>query len=75
MGLGICFDERYEPITCMMHNCADTDLASLFAMPVIVLQDNDRLPPTRAGVFNIAGVEVTVIAIIPTDWADALLLG
>jgi len=75
MRLGICFDERYEPITCMMHNSADTDLASLFAMPVIVLQDNDRLRLTRAGVFDIAGVEVTVIAVIPADWTDAVLFG
>ena len=73
MGLGICFDERYEPITCMMHNCADTDLASLFAMPVIVLQDNDRLPLTRAGMFNIAGAKVTVIAIVSANRTETLL--
>ncbi len=75
MSLGICFDERYEPITCMVHNSTDTDLASVFAMPVIVLQDNDRLLLTRARVFNIAGVEVTVIAIVSADWADAVLFG
>jgi hypothetical protein len=73
MGLGICFDERYEPITCMMYNSTDTDLASLFAMPVIVLQDNDRLPLTRAGVFNIAGTKVTVIAIVSANWTETLL--
>jgi hypothetical protein len=42
-------------------------------MLMIVLQDTDRLFPTFAGVFNIAGVKVTVIAIVSANWTDALL--
>lgn len=75
MGLGICFNERYEPIACMMHNSTDTDLASLFAMPVIVLQDNDWLCLTFASMFNIASVKVTVIAIVSANRTDTLLFG
>ncbi|MGD0569975.1 MAG: hypothetical protein ABSA78_16360 [Candidatus Sulfotelmatobacter sp.] len=73
MGLGICLDERYEPITRMMYNSPDADLATVFAVSVIVLQDNDRLLLTFAGVFNVASVKVTVIAIVAADWADAVL--
>ena len=74
MGLGICLDKRYEPITGVMHNSTDTNLTSLFAMPVVVLQDNDRLRLTRTGVLNIASVKVTVIAVVATNRADAVLL-
>src|ERR1700674_5704276 len=75
MDLGISLDERYEPIACMMYDSTDTDLAAVFAMPVIVLQDNDRLLLTLAGVLNIASVKVTVIAVVPANRADTVLLG
>jgi len=75
MGLGICFDERYEPIACMMYDSTDADLTPIFAMPVIVLQHNDRLRVTRTGMPNIASVKVTVAAVVAADRADAVLLG
>lgn len=75
MGLGICFDERYESITGMMDYSADADLATVSAMLVVMLQDNDRLSLTLAGVLNITGVEVAVIAVVAANWADAFLLG
>ncbi len=75
MGLGIRLDESYEPVTRVMHYPSDTNLASHLAMHVIVLQDNDRLFPAFSDVLNIARVEVTIIAPVSTDWADAFLLG
>lgn len=75
MGLGICLDERYEPVACMVHNSADALLTPIFAMPVIVLQDDDRLSLALAGMFDIASVKVTVAAVIPANWADAFLFG
>lgn len=74
MSLGICFDERYKPVARVMHHPTDADFASCFAMLVIVLQDNDRLRPTRASVFNIASVKVAVAAIVSANRADALLV-
>jgi hypothetical protein len=73
MGLGICFDERYEPVTRVMHYTPDTNLTSHFAMRVIVLKDNDRLFPTLTGVVHIARVKVTIVAIVSADWTDAIL--
>lgn len=75
MGLGIGFDERYEPIACMMYNSTDADLTPILAMPVIVLQHNYRLRLTRTGMLDIASVKVTVAAVIAADRADAVLLG
>lgn len=74
MGLRVCLDERYESITCMVDYSADADFASVSAMPVVMLQDNDRLSFTLAGVLDIASVEVAVIAVVTTNWADAILL-
>jgi hypothetical protein len=74
MGLGICLDERYKPVARVMHYPTDTDFASCIAMFVIVLEDNNRLRPTRASVINIPSVKVTVVAIVPANRADALLL-
>ena len=73
MRLGICFNERYKPIARVMYYATDADFASCFAMLVIVLQDNDRLCPARASVFNIASVKVTVVAVVSANRADALL--
>jgi hypothetical protein len=73
MGLGICFNERYESITCHMYYSTDTNFTSCFAMLMIVLQNIDRLSFTLAGVFNISGVKVTVIAIVSANWTDTLL--
>src|SRR6266496_1574690 len=73
MGLGICFDEGYEPITCMMHYSADTGFTPCLAMLMIVLQNDDWLPLTLTGVLNIASVKVAVVAIVPANWTDALL--
>jgi hypothetical protein len=75
MGLRIHLDKRYEPITCMMYDSTDAGLAPVFAMRVIVLQDNDWLLLTFARVLNMAGVKVTVIAIVSANWADAVLFG
>jgi hypothetical protein len=58
----------------MMHNSTDTDLTPLFAVPVVVLQDNNRLRLTRAGVLNIASVKITVAAVITANRTDAVLL-
>lgn len=73
MHLGICLNERYKPIARVVHYPADTYFASCFAMLVIVLEDNDRLCPTRSSVFNIAGVEVTVGAIVSANGTNTLL--
>lgn len=67
MGLGICFDERYEPITRRMNYSTDTNFASGIAMLMIVLQHIDRLFPTLTGVLNLSSVKVTVIAIVSAN--------
>jgi hypothetical protein len=58
-----------------MYNSTDADFTPTFAMPVIVLQYNDRLRLTRTGMLNIASVKVTVAAVVAADRADAVLLG
>ena len=73
MHLGICLNERYKPIARVVHYPTDADFASCFAMLVIVLEDNDRLCPTRTSVFNIASVKVTVVAIVSAKGTNALL--
>lgn len=74
MGLGICFDECYEPITCRMNHPTDTNFTSCFAMFMIVLQNIDRLSFTLAGMFNVSSVKITVIAIVSANWTDTILL-
>jgi len=73
MGSGICFDERYEPITCRVHYSTDTNLTSGFAVLMIMLQNVDELFLTFAFVFNISSAEVAVIAIVSANWTNALL--
>ncbi len=75
MGLGVRLDECYEPIACMMHNPTDTDFTPVLAMPMIVLQDNDRLCPALACVLNISGVKIAVVAAVSANRTDAFLLG
>lgn len=73
MGLGICFDERYETITCVMNDSTNTNLASVLAVTVIMFQNNDWLSLTLARVFNITSVEVAVIAVVSANWAETFL--
>jgi hypothetical protein len=75
MGSGICFDERYEPITCRMHNSTDTNFTSCFAMGMIVLQNIDWLSLTLVAtlVFSISSFKEAVIAIVSANWTDTLL--
>ena len=67
MGLGICFDERYEPIARRMYYSTDANFTSYFAMLMIMLQDIDRLFLTLTGVFNISSVKVAIIAVVSAD--------
>ena len=75
MRLGIGFNERYEPVTRVMYYSTDAFLASVFAMAVIVLEDDNGLFLTLTRMFDIASMKVAVVAVIPANWADSLLFG
>jgi hypothetical protein len=73
VSLGICLDEGNGSIACMVYDSTNTILAAVLAVPMIVLQNDNRLPLTSAWVFNLASVEVTIVAVIAADWTDAVL--
>ena len=58
----------------MVYHATDADLTALVAMLVIVFQNNDWLLPAFTGVFYIASAEVTIIAVVSTDWTDTVLV-
>ena len=75
MRLGIGLDERYEPVTRVMYYPTDALLASIFAMSVIVLEDDHRLFLALARMFDIASMKVAVVAVVSANWANSLLFG
>ena len=74
MRLGIRLDERYEPVTGVMYDTPNAFLASILAMPVIVLEDDYRLFPALTRMFDIASMKVAIVAVEPANWADSILL-
>lgn len=75
MGMRIRLDESYKPIAGVMDNPPDADLAPVLAMAVVMLQDNNRLSLALAGVFDIAGVEITIVTIVSANGTKAFLFG
>jgi hypothetical protein len=75
MGLGISFEESYKPITSVMDDSADTDLASVLTMSVVMLQDNNWLFLALAGMLDIASVKITIVAVVSTNRTKAFLFG
>ena len=75
MCLGICLDECYESVTRVVHNSTNADFASVLAVLMVVFQHADGLFLAFAGMFHTTSMEVTVIAIVPADRADSILLG
>jgi len=73
--LGIGLNERYEPIARVMYYSTDALLASVLAMPVVVLENDHRLFLTFTRMFNITSVKVALITVISANWADPLLFG
>lgn len=68
MRLGIGFDESYKPIASVMHYSTSTFLAPVFAMSMIMFENDDR-------VFNIACMKVAVVAVVSANRAYPLLVG
>jgi hypothetical protein len=73
--LGIGLNEGYKPIAGVMHHSTNTFLASVLAMSVIVLEDNDRLLLALSRMFDIARMKVAVVAVISANRAYPLLFG
>lgn len=75
MRLGIGLNKSDEPITRVMHYSTNALLASVFAMLVIVLKDDNGLLPAITGMFDVASMKVAIVAVIPANRANPLLFG
>ena len=75
MCLGIGLNKSDKPITRMMYYPTNALLASVFAMSVIVLEDDHRLFLAITRMFDVASMKVAIVAVIPANWADPLLVG
>jgi hypothetical protein len=75
MSLRICLDKGNEPVTSVMHNSTDTLLASIFAVPVVVLQDDHRLFLALTRMRDVTSVKVAIVAAVAANRAEAILLG
>ena len=74
MRLRISFDESYESVARVMNHSAYALFTSAVTMLMVVLQNVNGLLLTLAGMIDIPGMEVTVVAVVTANRTNALLL-
>jgi len=75
MRLWICLKKGYESVAGVMHNAANAFLAPVFAVVVVMLENDNSLCLTLTGMLDAAGVEVAIVAVKTAYGTNALLFG